>query len=327
MIVAADAARRRGSHGAAAISSIIEHATAAVCIQEAPARRRLELTAEVHRRRWCSSRSPSHVQAVGQRAADAYVDTEAIRLTAWQAASRLAAGRPPATAEVAIAKYWAAEGGQRVVHAASHLHGGVGVDRVLPRSFFSSSRSSSRWEAPTETLRRLGRTRRRAGSEPPPDRPARGAPGLTSTVQLSHLWSTSGDRGAWSVESNFERDRGSRGGRSPNHAPSQPADARWGVSSSRYDADSSPIAAGSRCVGRPTSYSSWRLFWLSPWCNYQWRQPPKPAENSFGVWPTEPVAHHEAKNTSPPPSPGRRPIRQHGHVLRCRPRYCQCCGL
>ena len=70
-------------------------------------------------------------QAVGQRAADAYVDTEAIRLTAWQAASRLAAGLPAAS-EVAVAKYWAAEGGQRVVHAASHLHGGVGVDRDYP---------------------------------------------------------------------------------------------------------------------------------------------------------------------------------------------------
>ena len=31
-----------------------------------------------------------------------------------------------------MAKYWAAEGGQRVVHAASHLHGGVGVDRDYP---------------------------------------------------------------------------------------------------------------------------------------------------------------------------------------------------
>ena len=54
---------------------------------------------------------------MGQRAADAYVDTEAIRLTAWQAAWRLAEGLP-ATTEVAVAKYWADEGGQRVVHAA-----------------------------------------------------------------------------------------------------------------------------------------------------------------------------------------------------------------
>ena len=31
-----------------------------------------------------------------------------------------------------IAAYWAAEGGYRVVHAAVHVHGGVGVDRDYP---------------------------------------------------------------------------------------------------------------------------------------------------------------------------------------------------
>ena len=68
---------------------------------------------------------------MGQRAADAYVDSHAIRLTMLQAAWRLSAGYP-AGREVAVAKYWAAAGGQRVVHAASHLHGGVGVDRDYP---------------------------------------------------------------------------------------------------------------------------------------------------------------------------------------------------
>jgi alkylation response protein AidB-like acyl-CoA dehydrogenase len=38
----------------------------------------------------------------------------------------------PAAEHSASAKYWAAEGGQRVVHAATHLHGGVGVDRDYP---------------------------------------------------------------------------------------------------------------------------------------------------------------------------------------------------
>jgi alkylation response protein AidB-like acyl-CoA dehydrogenase len=70
-------------------------------------------------------------QAVGHRAANAYVDTEGIRLTSWQAAWRLGAGMP-AEAEVAVAKFWAAEAGSRVVHAAQHLHGGVGVDRDYP---------------------------------------------------------------------------------------------------------------------------------------------------------------------------------------------------
>jgi len=70
-------------------------------------------------------------QAVAQRAADAYVDTEAVKLTARQAAWRLAEGLP-AEAALAVAKFWAAEGGQRVVHAAQHLHGGVGVDVDYP---------------------------------------------------------------------------------------------------------------------------------------------------------------------------------------------------
>jgi acyl-CoA dehydrogenase len=66
-------------------------------------------------------------QAVGHRIADAYIDTEAIRLTALQAIWRLSAGLDAAD-ELMVAKFWAAEGGQRVVHAAQHLHGGIGVD-------------------------------------------------------------------------------------------------------------------------------------------------------------------------------------------------------
>jgi alkylation response protein AidB-like acyl-CoA dehydrogenase len=70
-------------------------------------------------------------QAVGQRAADAYIDAEGVRLTAWQAAWRLDRDLP-AAAEVAVAKFWADDGAQRVVHGAQHLHGGVGVDRDYP---------------------------------------------------------------------------------------------------------------------------------------------------------------------------------------------------
>mgnify|MGYP001553091422 CR=1 FL=1 len=58
-------------------------------------------------------------QAVAQRIADAYIDTEAIRLTALQAAWRLSEGLD-ADDELHIAKYGAADGGHRVVHAAQH---------------------------------------------------------------------------------------------------------------------------------------------------------------------------------------------------------------
>ena len=70
-------------------------------------------------------------QAVSQRVASAFVDAECARLAALQAAWRLHEGLP-ATDEVAIAKWWAAESGHRVMHAAQHVHGGVGVDREYP---------------------------------------------------------------------------------------------------------------------------------------------------------------------------------------------------
>jgi acyl-CoA dehydrogenase len=70
-------------------------------------------------------------QAVGHRVADAYIDTEGIRLTALQAIWRLDAGFDAAD-ELMVAKFWAADGAQRVVHAAQHLHGGIGMDLDYP---------------------------------------------------------------------------------------------------------------------------------------------------------------------------------------------------
>ena len=72
-------------------------------------------------------------QAVGHRLADAYIDVEAMRLTMLQAVWLLDSGLP-ASREVEVAKWWAAEGGHRVAHAAQHVHGGVGVDIEYPLS-------------------------------------------------------------------------------------------------------------------------------------------------------------------------------------------------
>jgi acyl-CoA dehydrogenase len=147
-----------GADGVAIITSISEQATTALCVQEAGAcAAALDLTAEYTKTRVQFEKPIATFQAVGQRAADAYVDTEAIRLTAWQAASRLSAGLPAAS-EVAVAKYWAAEGGQRVVHAAAHLHGGVGVDRDYPlhRYFLLTRHIELTLGGANESLRRLG---------------------------------------------------------------------------------------------------------------------------------------------------------------------------
>ena len=121
-----------GREGRDALTWMVEHATAAVCaVVVGVCEEALRMTAEYTKTREQFDRPIATFQAVGQRAADAYIDTEAIRLTAWQAVWRLSEGLP-ASAEVAVAKFWAADGGQRVVHAAQHLHGGMGVDRDYP---------------------------------------------------------------------------------------------------------------------------------------------------------------------------------------------------
>lgn len=91
----------------------------------------LELTATYTKERKQFDVPIATFQAVGHRAADSYIDTEAIRLTCWQALSRLDQGLS-ASEEVAIAKFFAAWGGQRISLAAAHLHGGVGMDRDYP---------------------------------------------------------------------------------------------------------------------------------------------------------------------------------------------------
>ncbi|MFI6965211.1 acyl-CoA dehydrogenase family protein [Streptomyces sp. NPDC050255] len=70
-------------------------------------------------------------QAVLLRAADAYMDTEAIRVTAYEAAWRHDEGLPYAEQALTSA-WWASEAGRRVVHAGQHLHGGTGADLDHP---------------------------------------------------------------------------------------------------------------------------------------------------------------------------------------------------
>lgn len=130
--VGASAIVGKPGEGDRIVDWISERATAAVCmltlgICEAA----LELTSEYIKTRKQFDQPIAMFQAVGHRAADAYIDTEAIRLTAWQAAWRIGTGLDAAK-QVAVAKVWAADAGQRIVQAATHLHGGVGVDREYP---------------------------------------------------------------------------------------------------------------------------------------------------------------------------------------------------
>jgi alkylation response protein AidB-like acyl-CoA dehydrogenase len=70
-------------------------------------------------------------QAVAHRAADCYIDIEALRSTLWQAAWRLDQNLPSGNA-VASAAWWTSEAGHRVSHACQHLHGGTGADVDYP---------------------------------------------------------------------------------------------------------------------------------------------------------------------------------------------------
>jgi len=119
--------------------------------------RALRLTADYTSRREQFGRPIASFQAVHQRAGDAYIDVTAIRLTCWQAAWRLASDLP-AAAEVAVAKFWASEAAHRVVYAAQHLHGGIGVDVDYPlhRYYLWAKRIELLLGSGTRQLARLG---------------------------------------------------------------------------------------------------------------------------------------------------------------------------
>jgi alkylation response protein AidB-like acyl-CoA dehydrogenase len=130
--VDADAVLGKVGGGAAVRAWIELRATAALCmVSLGVCEAALELTSEYIKTRKQFDQPIAMFQAVGHRAADAFIDTEAIRLTSWQAAWRISADLEAAK-QVAVAKFWCAEGAKRVVHAATHLHGGVGVDKEYP---------------------------------------------------------------------------------------------------------------------------------------------------------------------------------------------------
>jgi alkylation response protein AidB-like acyl-CoA dehydrogenase len=139
---------------------VAARATVGLCAaQLGVTERALELTARYATERVQFERPIGTFQAVAQRLADGYVDVEAIRLTLWQAAWRLAEGLPAAT-EVATAKFWAADGGHRVAHTAVHIHGGVGIDKDYPlhRYFVATKRNEFSLGGATAQLRRIGST-------------------------------------------------------------------------------------------------------------------------------------------------------------------------
>jgi alkylation response protein AidB-like acyl-CoA dehydrogenase len=146
--------------GARILSGMVDLALVGLCaLQVGVAEGALRMAADYTSQRRQFGRPLSTFQGVALKAADAYIDTEAMRVTLWQAAWRLTAGLD-ATREVMVAKWWAAEGGQRVVHITQHLHGGMGADIDYPvhRYFLWGKQIEVTLGGASAQLARLGRT-------------------------------------------------------------------------------------------------------------------------------------------------------------------------
>ena len=98
-------------------------------------------------------------QAVQHRMADGYIDLSAMRWTMWRAVWKLSE-RIAAERDVAVAKFWAGEGGARIATACQHLHGGIGVDVDYPihRYLLWSKALELQFGAAAPQLAALGRS-------------------------------------------------------------------------------------------------------------------------------------------------------------------------
>jgi acyl-CoA dehydrogenase len=123
-------AERLGDDGVAAFL-LDRYRTGLAAIQVGVCEAALAMAAEYTSNRQQFGRPLSTNQGVALRAADAYIDIRAIDAVLWQAAWRLDEGLD-ATRAAIVAKWWASDGGQRVVHATQHLHGGMGADVDYP---------------------------------------------------------------------------------------------------------------------------------------------------------------------------------------------------
>jgi 3-oxocholest-4-en-26-oyl-CoA dehydrogenase beta subunit len=157
-VVQADDVIAGPGDGKAALEWTLERAVLGLCaLQLGVAEEAVRRAAAYLNERQQFGRPLSTFQGTMLRAADAFIDTEAIRVTLWQAAWRLDTGRPASTS-VAVAKWWASEGGQAVVHATQHLHGGLGADISYPihRYFLWGKQIELMLEGPGAQLARLG---------------------------------------------------------------------------------------------------------------------------------------------------------------------------
>jgi alkylation response protein AidB-like acyl-CoA dehydrogenase len=156
--VGADALLGTPEQGSEILAFTLNRTTVAMCaLVSGVADKVLHLTAQYTTERKQFDRAIGTFQAVGQRMADCFIENQAIELTMLQAASHLDEGRDDPL-EVATAKFWAAEGGNHIAHAALHIHGGVSIDLDYPihRYFLWLKRYEFTLGSATPELLRIG---------------------------------------------------------------------------------------------------------------------------------------------------------------------------
>lgn len=96
-------------------------------------------------------------QAVAHQLADCYIDLECMSVTLWEAAWSWDNGEEVDKA-VRVARWWADDAGQRVVHRVQHLHGGIGVDTDYPvhRHYLWAKQLAGTLGSPSADLAGLG---------------------------------------------------------------------------------------------------------------------------------------------------------------------------
>jgi alkylation response protein AidB-like acyl-CoA dehydrogenase len=157
--VSEDARLDRDRDGAEVLRWLVDRAVAARCMMQlGVTERALEMTAAYSRERIQFDRPIGSFQAVHQRAADAYINVESVRLSAQEAAWRLSQ-ELPSSEHVTVAKFWAAEGGHSAAYACQHLHGGIGIDMDYPlhRYFTWAIQIEHELGSAKHQLERLGR--------------------------------------------------------------------------------------------------------------------------------------------------------------------------
>lgn len=148
-----------GLYGSRPTALLRRHAETLLCAyQVGLADGGLRMAASYTSQRRQFNRPIATFQAVAMRAADSYIDLDAMRWTMYEAALALATDQE-AEEQVAVAKWWAAEAGHRILGIALDLHGGLGVDLDYPihRYFLNGKQAQLAFGGGGPQLERLWR--------------------------------------------------------------------------------------------------------------------------------------------------------------------------